>query len=100
MKLLFPKKEKYIVMLLNEKEMIINETGVEFSLTSTSEKLITYKNLLPGNYFIKVVEDANKNGHFDVGDFFIHQQPEPVFINPTPIKLLAGWEIENEWIIK
>lgn len=100
MKLFFPKKEKYIVMLLNDKEMIVNETTVEFSLTSTSEKIITYRNLLPGNYFIKVVEDANKNGHFDVGDYFLHRQPEPVFINPAPIKLLAGWEIENEWIVK
>jgi hypothetical protein len=100
MKLFFPKKEKYIVMLLNDKEMILKETPVEFSLTSTSEKLIEYKNLLPGNYFIKVVEDTNKNGRFDVGDYFLHQQPETVFINPTPIKLLAGWEIENEWIVK
>ncbi len=100
MKLLFPEKEKYIVMLLNDKETIINETPVEFSLTSTSEKLITYKDLLPGNYFIKVVEDANKNGRFDVGNYFSHQQPETIFINPTPIKLLAGWEIENEWMVK
>lgn len=100
MKLFFPKKEKYIVMLLNDKEMILKETPVEFSLASTSEKLIEYKNLLPGNYFIKVVEDANKNGHFDAGDYFLHQQPEAVFINPLPIKLLAGWEIENEWIVK
>lgn len=100
MKLFFPKKEKYIVMLLNDKEMILKETPVEFALASTSEKLIEYKNLLPGNYFIKVVEDANKNGRFDAGDYFLHQQPEAVFINPLPIKLLAGWEIENEWIVK
>lgn len=100
MKLFFPKKEKYIVMLLNDKEMVVKETPVEFSLTSTSEKLMEYKNLLPGNYFIKVVEDANKNGLFDTGNYFLNQQPETVFINPSPIKLLAGWEIENEWIVK
>ena len=100
LKLFFPKKENYIVMLLNEKEEVVQEMIIEFSLTSTSEKIIEYKNLLPGNYFIKIVEDINKNGLFNVGDYFLHQQPEPVFYNTTPIKLLAGWEIENEWQVK
>ncbi|MBI3520661.1 MAG: Ig-like domain-containing protein [Bacteroidetes bacterium] len=100
MKLLFPKKENYIVILLNDKEQLIEERVIEFSLMSTSEKIIDYKNLIPGNYFIKVVEDANKNGLFDAGDYFLNKQPEIIFVNPSPIKLLAGWEIENEWIVK
>ena len=100
MKLFFPKKENYIVLLLNDKEQLIKKTLVGFSLASTSEKLMEYKNILPGNYFMRVVEDVNKNGVFDTGDYFLHQQPEPVFINSTAIKLLAGWEIENEWIVK
>ncbi len=100
MKLFFPKKENYIIQLLNEKEQLVNEKTVEFSLTSTSEKIITYKNLIPGNYFIKIVEDINKNGLFDMGDYFSNKQPETIFVNTTAIKLLAGWEIENEWIVK
>lgn len=100
LKLFFPKKEHYILMLLNDKEQVVEERLIEISLTSTSEKLVQFKNLLPGNYFIKVVEDANKNGQFDVGDYFLHRQPEIIFVNPTPIKLLAGWEIENEWQVK
>jgi uncharacterized protein (DUF2141 family) len=59
-----------------------------------------YSNLIPGNYFIRVVEDANKNGLFDMGDYFLNKQPETIFINSAAIKLLAGWEIENEWIVK
>lgn len=100
MKLIFPKKENYLVRLLNDKEQIIIERIVEFSLTSASEKIIEYKDLIPGNYFIRVVEDINKNGLFDEGNYFLNQQPEVIYINPTPIKLLAGWEIENEWILK
>ncbi len=100
MKLMFPKKENYLVRLLNDKEQLINERSVEFSLTSTSEKLIEYSNLIPGVYFMRVVEDANKNGLFDMGEYFLNKQPESIFINPLPIKLLAGWEIENEWIVK
>ena len=100
MKLFFPKKENYLIMLLNEKEQLVDERAVEFSLTSTSEKIIAYKNLVPGNYFIKVVEDANKNGLFDMGDYFLNKQPETIFVNTSAIKLLAGWEIENEWLVK
>ncbi|MES2516135.1 MAG: Ig-like domain-containing protein [Bacteroidota bacterium] len=100
LKVLLPAKENYLVQLLNDKEQIINQTVVELSLTSTSEKIIAYKNLIPGNYFVKVVEDANKNGLFDTGDYFLHKLPEAIFVNPMPIKLLAGWEIENEWIVK
>lgn len=97
LKLFFPKKENYLVQLLNDKAQIIKENKIEFALTSTSEKIMKYENLIPGNYFIKIVEDVNKNGLFDSGDYFSHQQAETIFINPTPIKLLAGWEIDNEW---
>ena len=100
LKLFFPRKENYIVMLLNDKEQIVDEREIDFSLNSTSEKIIEYVNLLPANYFIKVVEDANKNRLFDTGDYFLNKQPEKVFVNTTAIKLLAGWEIENEWIIQ
>lgn len=97
LKLLFPKKENYLVQLLNEKMQVVNENNVEFSLASTNEKLLQYKNLIPGKYFIKVIEDANKNGRFDTGDYLNHQQAETIYFNSTPIKLLPGWEIENEW---
>lgn len=100
MKLMFPKKENYIVRLLNEKEQLIEERIVMFPLASTSEKIIEYNKLLPGNYLIRVIEDANKNGLFDEGNYFLNIQPEIIFINSSPIKLLPGWEIENEWMVK
>lgn len=100
MKLMFPKKENYIVILQNDKGQIADKRVIELSLTSTAEKLLEYKNLLPGNYFIEAIEDANKNGLFDMGDYFLHTQPETIFINTGAIKLLAGWEIENEWQVK
>ncbi len=99
-KIIFPKKENYLVRLLNEKEELINEQILQLSLTSTSEKIIEYKNLIPGNYFVRVVEDANKNGLFDTGNYFLKIYPETIFINNAIIKLLPGWEIENEFKLK
>lgn len=100
MKLMFPKKENYIVLLKNDKGQIVDQQIVELSLTSTAEKLMVYKNLLPGNYYIEVIEDTNKNGLFDTGNYFLRVQPEIIFINSAAIKLLAGWEIENEWLVQ
>jgi hypothetical protein len=100
LKLFFPRKENYLVMLLNSKFQIVDERSVNFALSTASDKILEYKNLQAGNYFIKVVEDTNKNGQLDAGNYFLSKQPEKVFVNTTPIKLLAGWEIENEWIIQ
>ena len=99
-KLLFPKKENYIVLLLNEKEQLVAKQFISFSLASTNEKILNFTNLLPGNYFVRVVEDVNKNNGFDTGNFLMKLQPEIIYINQLPIKLLAGWEIESEWNIK
>ncbi len=100
LKLQLPSKTNYIIQLLNDKDAIIKESLIELSLSSTSETILTYKNLLPGNYFVRVAEDANKNKRFDTGNFYLKQQPENIFINPNSIKLLSGWEIESEWIVK
>ena len=100
MKLLFPKKEHYIVMLFNDKDQLVNEKTITFSLTSTSEKSIQYEHLIPGSYFVRVIEDANKNAVFDTGDYFLQKQPECIYIRSAPIQLMAGWEIETEWLVE
>lgn len=97
LKLLFPNKKNYVVQLLNEKQQAVKTSLVEQSIASSAEKTIHFKNLPPAKYFIKVIEDENKNGVFDTGNYLLHQQAETIFINLTPIKLLSGWEIDNEW---
>ncbi len=100
LKISFPKKENYLISLFNEKGEETIAEKVELALTSSSDQLISFKNLKPGNYFFKAVEDANKNNHFDTGDYFLKKQPEIIFISTSSIKILSGWEIENEWIVK
>jgi hypothetical protein len=96
-KLLLPKKENYLVQLLNEKTGAIVEEYIQLSLTSSAEQLIILKHLLPGNYFIKVIEDKNKNKIWDTGDLMSKDQPEPIYFNPQVIKIPAGWDSEIEW---
>ncbi len=98
--LVFPRKENYIVLLLNDKSQVVEKRIISISLASTNEKKIAFINIIPGMYTIKVIEDANKNNRFDTGNFLYHIQAETIFVNETPLKLLAGWEIENDWIVK
>ena len=95
--ILFPNKENYIVQLLNDKNQVIKEEKVSFSLTSTSEKQFNFNFLPSATYHLQIIEDANKNGLFDTGDYLKHIQPEKIYIYNQPIKLLSGWELETKW---
>ena len=100
LKLLLPKKENYIVQILSAEERIIAEQYVELSITSSAEQNVLFKNLPPGNYFVKVIEDKNKNKKWDTGSILMKNQPELIYFNAAPIKLLANWDSETEWIVK
>lgn len=97
LKLLLPKKENYIVQLVSDKEIIIAEQYIEMSLTSSAEQIIKFKNLIPGNYFVKIIEDKNQNKKWDSGSILNQKQPELIYFNAQIIKLLADWDSETEW---
>lgn len=100
LKLLFNKKQGYLVQLINEQEQIIREQFVSFSLSGSNATTIDFTNVAPGTYQIKIVFDANENKKWDTGNLNSKIQPEHVFIYPKPIKVLSDWEIEEEILIK
>lgn len=99
-KLLLPKKENYIVQVVNDKEVVMAEQYVEMSLTTSAEQLLKFKNMLPGNYFLKVIEDKNQNRKWDTGNILLQKQPETIYFNALAIKLLADWDSETEWKVE
>ncbi len=100
LKLLFNKKQGYLVQLINEQEQIIREQFVSFSLSGSNATTIDFTNVSPGTYQIKFVFDVNENKKWDTGNLNSKIQPEHVFIYPKPIKVLSDWEIEEEILIK
>ena len=100
LKLLLPKKENYIVQLVSDKEIIVAEQYIEMSLTTSAEQHIKFKNLMPGNYFVKVIEDKNQNKKWDTGSILNQKQPELIYFNAQIIKLLADWDSETEWKVE
>jgi hypothetical protein len=79
----------FIVELLSDKKT------VRKNIISDSQTL-EYKNLSPGNYRIKIIEDRNKNGKWDTGNYRKKIQPERIFNIDKEITIRGFWDIEDE----
>jgi hypothetical protein len=99
-KVLFNLKQSYVVQLLNEKEQMVREENVSFSLSSSNAASIDFTNVPPGSYTVKVIFDDNGNKKWDTGNYLKNKQPEKVFISSKVIKALPDWEVEEEILIK
>jgi hypothetical protein len=100
LKLLFNKKQGYLIQLIDQQEQIVKEKFISFSLSGSNATTIDFTNVTPGTYQIKIVFDDNENKKWDTGNIISKIQPEHVFIHPKPIKILSDWEIEEEILIK
>lgn len=78
-----------IVQLLDNQGKIVKENSINKSQT------INYQNIIPAQYFIKVIEDSNKNGEWDGANYFTKQQPEKVFITKQSLEVRANWDITD-----
>ena len=56
-------------------------------------------NLAPGEYYARVVIDANSNGKWDTGNYSEHRQPEEVYYYPKKLSLKKNWDVEQNWNI-
>jgi len=78
----------YIVQLLNAANMqVLYEQN-------TSQKF-NFSHVEPGVYIIRAVEDKNKNGYKDIGNFLLKTKPENVFYLDGKVKLKANFQITD-----
>jgi hypothetical protein len=100
LKMLLPKKQNYVVQLINDQNVVIKERALFFSLSSSSSASIDFVDVPPGVYNVKVVFDDNENQKWDTGNLMRKQQPEKVILNSKQLKVLSDWEFEEEILIK
>ncbi len=86
--------EKYYVIKLLQAES--NEVVKEFFFTGNGEKKITVSDVLAGKYKFMVIEDENKNGEWDTGNFEKKKQPEKIFTYKDTYELKGGWDLDVE----
>jgi len=80
----------FIVELLSSNQRVVSKEII------SSSKTIEYKHLLPGNYRIRVIEDKNKNGKWDTGNYRKKIQPEKIFYIDKEITIRGFWDIEED----
>jgi hypothetical protein len=92
LKINLPSKEIYYLLYLKDskgsvlRERKINEsTEIDFGL------------FLPANYKIELIEDKNKNGKWDTGNFYLDLQPEKIIKFAKDISVRANWDSEEIW---
>lgn len=82
---------QYIVYILDDKENKIREQVVKEPGT------VEFHYLIPRLYTIKAVQDQNRNGQWDTGDYSKKIQPEKVFYFSGQLQVRANWETSEEW---
>ncbi|MEN8226984.1 MAG: Ig-like domain-containing protein [Bacteroidota bacterium] len=75
-----------VLVQLIHKDKVIREQEVDVS------GLITFSNLVPQEYGIKVIHDLNGNGKWDTGNYMDKLQPEPVELLPRKITVRSNWD--------
>lgn len=83
----------YIIQLMNEDGVLLRE-----KITTKTED-ISFEKLAPGKYKIKAINDENKNGKWDTGDYYKKLKPEQVLFFETPIEIRSNWEVAESWEI-
>ena len=81
------------VELLNEKDMPVYKVKLK-------DGKAKFVNVNEGKYFVRLVEDRNDNGKFDVGNLEKNIQPENVYYFGAELQLRANWDNEQNWDIK
>lgn len=56
-------------------------------------------NITPGDYYARIILDANANGKWDTGNFAQHLQPEEVYYYPKKLSLKKNWDVDQSWDI-
>ena len=101
-----PSEKDYGVILLSVKNLdstrqyviqLVTPNGAiekEFIVKNSPNFNKRIESLLPDDYNLKIIEDTNKNGRWDTGDYDTHRQPERIFRKKIQ-GLRANWELEE-----
>jgi uncharacterized protein (DUF2141 family) len=84
------REKHFIIQLLNREFKIVKEIK--------NERKSVYRNLVPGDYQLRVIVDSNNNGKWDPGNFLRGEAPEKVIFyrgsqGKQVFPVRANWEL-------
>lgn len=84
----------------NDKHIIVqlrNSSGKIAKEQSTDNGQVVFQWVKPGEYYLSMFVDDNKNGKWDTGNYSKGLQPEAVYYYPDKIERKAKWDDAVEW---
>ena len=83
-----------LIELIDEKFKVVKQTYLEANAP------VFFEHINPGNYFIRLIMDQNKNKIWDPGNFLDKLAPEKVVYYPSIIELRANWIWSETFTLK
>ncbi len=96
LKLSVTRQQNYVLHLMNEREEVVKEVALPYTAFKAGLAMVSFSELLPAVYSVKIIFDNNENKKWDRGDAIISRLPEPVIISRKRIKIVADWETEEQ----
>lgn len=84
----------YMVQLLDSKSNVLRQQVI------TQSQLVALDALPPGTYRARIIDDANNNGVWDVGNFLNNLQPEKIYYYPDNLVIRSNWDLTQTWLVK
>ncbi|MEY2829282.1 MAG: hypothetical protein RIQ33_1140 [Bacteroidota bacterium] len=85
--------QNYYAELLNSAKQIVAKENVK-------RNHISWKNLVPGTYTVRILVDENADTEWNTGNYFKHHQPEKYLFYPNEVIVKPNWDNELEWKLK
>lgn len=79
---------------------LIDDQGSVLHSATTKNNTVNFINLAARSYGVKLIEDRNSNGKWDIGIYGKRKQPERAFLFEEKVEIRKNWEKEIRWIIK
>lgn len=77
----------FIIQLLDKDYQVIDEIR--------NQRYYTFKEVLPGNYWVRVLVTPTKEGKWRFGNIHKWISPDPVIFYPHELAIVAKWELED-----
>ena len=78
-----------IVQLVNTKFEVVSENYLTENLP------VLFDFIAAGNYYLRIVYDANENHKWDSGNFLQRKAPEKIVYYPSKIEVRANWSLNE-----
>ena len=74
--------------------------GIRYEILINSDTTLSFPQMEPGKFVVRLINDENDNGIWDPGDYWSDRQPERVLYFPDNIQVRSNWVQELNWVIE